>query len=191
MRYFIALEIPEEAKKRLQIVQEGLKKLIPQARLTDNDKLHITIAFIGEQPEDSKLKLTECLEKSAHDTQPFKLTPGFIDAFPNLHHPRIIWVGVKEDVDKLFLLRERIKDNLVDLQLDVDERRYTPHIAIAKIRGNYHLSKEIEQELEKLISSQTFEPIFIDSVKLFESIPEHGFHQHNTLSQIPLVEKAQ
>src|SRR3989344_2645237 len=121
MRYFIALEIPEEAKKQLKEIQEGVKKIIPDSRLTDN---------------------------AARDIPPFILTPGYIDGFPTLHHPHIIWVGVKEDVDKLFLLRERIKDGLEDLQLEVDERRYTPHIAIAKIRGNFSLNQATEDALQ-------------------------------------------
>jgi len=187
MRYFIALEIPEEAKIQLKETQEGLKAIIPDARLTDNEKLHITIAFIGEQPIDVLKKLTEVIENAARDISPFILTPGYIDGFPTLHHPHILWVGVKEDVDKLFLLRERIKDGLQDLQLEVDERRYTPHIAIAKIRGNFSLNQATEDALQSLTSSKSFEPIKVDSIKLFESTPNHGFHSHNTLAQIPLI----
>jgi RNA 2',3'-cyclic 3'-phosphodiesterase len=187
MRYFIALEIPDQAKSELESVQQGLKNLIPEAKLTDNDKLHITIAFIGEQPPEVTKTLTEVIEQAARDLSPFTLVPGYIDAFPNLHHPRIIWVGVKEDVDKLFLLRERIKDGLQSLQLEVDERRYTPHIAIAKIKGKYHLDESSEDALESLMNNKPFQPIQVSSIKLFQSVPDHGFHSHNTLAQIPLI----
>lgn len=187
MRYFIALEIPNDAKRQLKKIQDSLKTIIPDAKLTDNEKLHITIAFIGEQPVDVLKKLTEVIESAAKDIPPFILTPGYLDGFPTLHHPHIIWVGVKEDVDKLFLLRERIKDGLQDLNLEVDERRYTPHIAIAKIKGKLNLNGQLENSLQSLMASQTFEPIRVDSIKLFESTPEHGFHTHNTLAQIPLV----
>lgn len=185
MRYFIALEIPDESKKQLQDVQSELKKIIPEARLTDNDKLHITIAFIGEQPESTQAKLVQVLEKAARDIPPFQLTPGYIDGFPNLHHPHILWVGVKDDIDKLFLIRERIKDGLVDLQLEVDERRYTPHIAIAKL-PTFHLNESQEKALQQLMMAN-YEPIQVTSLKLFKSTPEHGFHQHNTIAQIPLI----
>jgi RNA 2',3'-cyclic 3'-phosphodiesterase len=186
MRYFIALEIPDESKKQLQDVQNELKKIIPQAKLTDNDKLHITIAFIGEQPDDIQAKLVDAIEVAARGIPPFILTPGYIDGFPNLHNPNIIWVGVKDDIDKLFLIRERIKDALVDLALTVDERRYTPHIAIAKLRNDYHLNSEHEKQLEQLMLAQ-YQPIQVTALKLFKSTPDHGFHQHNTLAQIPLI----
>ncbi|MDO8576981.1 MAG: hypothetical protein Q7R82_01420 [Candidatus Daviesbacteria bacterium] len=41
MRFFIALEIPNENLPVFQSIQASLHTLIPQARLTDVDKIHI------------------------------------------------------------------------------------------------------------------------------------------------------
>lgn len=186
MRFFIALETPEESRQQLKLVQQQLKAIIPQARLTDNGKLHLTIAFVGEQPEQMKDHLVELLKQASQDVPPFQVTPAYLDAFPKLHYPHTFWVGVKGDIDQLLLIRERIKDGLADLNLEVDERRYTPHIAIAKINHQFKLSHQQEVGLEKMMAGH-FDPIRVTSIKLFESIPEHGFHTHNTLAEIPLV----
>jgi len=50
MRFFIALEIPSENIPAFQQIQHSLHTLIPQAKLTDLDKIHLTLAFIGEEP---------------------------------------------------------------------------------------------------------------------------------------------
>lgn len=185
MRFFIALEIPNVSKKQLKQVQNSLKQLIPQIRLTDNSKLHLTIAFVGEQPDQLKNFLIEVMKKAALKVEAFEVTPAYIDAFPSLHQPQTFWVGVKGDIDKLLLIRERIKDGLIRLNIAVDERRYTPHIAVAKINKHFKLTPKHEVELEKLTVDH-FEPIRISSIKLFESIPKHGFHQHNTLAEVKL-----
>src|SRR3989344_3497924 len=183
MRFFIALEIPTSSTKQIEEVQTKLKDLIHEVRTTDSGKLHLTIAFIGEQPDKLEMDLVKVLNEAAKDLPPFQITPAYVDAFPHLHEPKVFWVGVKGDTDKLFILRERTKDGLEKLGLDTDDRRYVPHISIAKI-NEYHLNEVIEEKIENLMLNSHFEPINITSVKLFESIPNEGFHTHNTLAEI-------
>ncbi len=185
MRFFIALEISEKNRHQLREVQVFLKELVPTIRLTENSKLHLTIAFIGEHPENLKFSLIEVMNKSAQEITPFEVTPAYIDAFPKLHEADTFWVGVKGDVDKLFLLQERIKDGLAALKLEVDNRRYLPHIAIGKV-SDLKVDESLENSLEEFMIHHSFDPIRIDSIKLFESIPSQGFHQHNTLAEIKL-----
>lgn len=185
MRFFIALEIPEENSQQIVAVQQKVRELVPKARLTDPAKFHLTVAFVGEQPEELRYQLDRIISQCVVDIKPFSVTPAYIDGFPSFHQPNIFWVGVKGDIDKLIVLRERIKDGLTSLNIEVDERRYTPHIAIAKVR-NYHLPKDVEEELEEMMISHKFNPIQITAVKLFQSIPNHGFHEHNTLAEIKL-----
>lgn len=185
MRFFIALEIPESSRRQLEIVQNELEKIIPGIRLTNNEKLHITIAFIGEQPEEIRGKLALAIKEATFNITPFDLTPAYMDGFPDLHHAHTFWVGVSGDIDKLMVIRERIKDGLIHLGLDTDERRYIPHIAIAKTNSSFHLQSDQEVKLQQLMLDN-FQPIQITSIKLFESIPEEGFHKHNTLAEIKL-----
>ncbi|MDD2822614.1 MAG: RNA 2',3'-cyclic phosphodiesterase [Candidatus Daviesbacteria bacterium] len=187
MRFFIALEIVESCLKSLTLVQKDLQEIIPNIKLTNNNKLHLTIAFIGEA-EDSKIsEFTTIIQNAVSGIPPFSIIPAYIDAFPELHHPHTFWVGVKGDIDKLFVLRERIKDGLTRLGFDTDERRYIPHIAVGKVSTPYILSAHQEELLQKMSINEDFESINIKSIKLFESIPEEGFHTHNTLAEIPLL----
>lgn len=186
MRFFIALEIPSKNRLQIQDVQENLQKFIPQARLTNPEKIHLTLAFLGEQIDQREASLTRVLEQAAQDIFSFEVTPAYIDGFPNIHHPQVLWVGVKGDIDKILLIRERIKDGLKNLHLPADERRFIPHITIAKLNNNFNVSQNLEVSLEKIMA-QAFDPITITSIKLFESVPEGGFHTHNTLAEIKLT----
>ncbi len=185
MRFFIAFEIPEENKSQFQAIQESLSKLIPQARMTNLDKIHLTLAFLGEQPDDLKTRLIEIIKNAASEIPSFEVTPAYIDGFPNIHSPNVFWIGVKGDIDKILLIRERIKDSLENLHLPVDERRFIPHISIAKTNQNFEVSESLETSLQQLMVVH-FNPIQITSIKLFESIPDGTFHKHNTLAEIKL-----
>ncbi len=183
MRFFIALEIPEINQPELKRVQDEVAKLIPGLRMTDSDKLHLTLAFVGEEPLDLKESLVEVLNHAAKEIKPFELTPAYLDGFPRIHEFTTLWVGVKGDIDKLVIIRERIKDGLQALNIAVDERRFTPHIAIAK--ANFQkIDTTVEEKLQEMMSQQTFQPITVSSIKLFESIASEGTHQHNLLAEI-------
>lgn len=186
MRFFIALEISDNCRESLQTVQSDLQQIVPDIRLTNNEKLHLTIAFIGEQPDSMVNNFIDIIKEAVAGISPFPIIPAYIDAFPNLHHPHTFWVGVKGDIDKLFVIRERIKDGLANLGLDTDDRRYIPHIAVGKVNSQYVLSEHQEQQLQEMAIKEDSPSINITSIKLFESIPEEGFHKHNTLAEIPL-----
>lgn len=185
MRFFIALEIPSENIPQFQAIQAKLHTLIPQIKITDLDKIHLTLAFLGEQSDTLKEKLVQIIQNAVKDIPQFKVTPAYIDGFPNLHQPQVLWVGVKGDIDKVLLIRERIKDELEKLHLPVDERRFIPHITIAKANKDLKVDQKLEVNLEKLMA-MPFDPIKISSIKLFESVPNQGFHKHNTLAEVKL-----
>lgn len=186
MRFFIALEIPNENRLQFQAIQTKLHTLIPQARITDPDKIHLTLAFLGEQPDQLKDRLVEIIKNAVVEIPSFEVTPAYIDGFPNLHSPNILWVGVKGDIDKVLHIREHIRDGLANLNLPVDERRFIPHITIAKANDDLKIDQNLEVNLEKIMA-QAFDPIKITSIKLFESVPNEGFHKHNTLAEVRLI----
>lgn len=185
MRFFISLEMPESSIEELYMAQKKISDLVPGFKPSDPDKLHLTIAFVGEQPDSLKDPLIKVMTESTKDIPPFSVTPGYIDGFPQLHTAKVIWIGVKGEIDKLFLLRHRIKDGLEKLKMDVDDRRFIPHIALGKV-SDFEITPLQERGFEK-IEQINFDPIRVDSVKLFESVPDHSFHQHNTLAEIKLI----
>ncbi len=186
MRFFLALEIPDKNRLQFQAIQQDLHTLIPQARLTDPDKIHLTLAFLGEQPDNLQSKLTQIMQAAAEGISSFEVTPAYIDGFPSIHHPQVLWVGVKGDIDKILLIRESIKDGIESLNLPADERRFVPHITIAKFNNQTQIDRNLEVNLEKIMA-QPFDPIIISSIKLFESVPSGGFHKHNTLAEVKLT----
>lgn len=185
MRFFIALEIPSQNLAQFKSIQDSLHTLIPQSRLTDLSKIHLTLAFLGEQNSNLQDKLVEVIKQAVKNIPIFEVTPAYIDGFPNLHHPQVLWVGVKGDIDKILLVRERVKDGLESLHLPADERRFIPHISIAKFNNQFHIDRNLEVNLGKIMAT-SFDPIKITSIKLVKSISQDGLHKHHTLAEVKL-----
>ena len=52
MRLFIALEIDEAIRERIARFTEGVRNFAPDARWVKEESLHVTLKFIGEQPDE-------------------------------------------------------------------------------------------------------------------------------------------
>ena len=51
MRLFIALDIDDAIRERLARFVEGVRNFAPDARWVKSESLHVTLKFIGEQPD--------------------------------------------------------------------------------------------------------------------------------------------
>src|SRR5256885_899713 len=100
MRLFFAVELPHE-------VQNALAKLRSEQawardyRWVEPESTHITLAFLGEQPEAALEALTQLGQQAAARSKAGKLTIGGPGSFGPRSAPRVLWVGLGGDLDKL------------------------------------------------------------------------------------------
>ncbi len=51
MRLFLALDIDAQIRDRILRFVDGVRNFVPEARWMPAESLHVTLKFIGEQPE--------------------------------------------------------------------------------------------------------------------------------------------
>jgi 2'-5' RNA ligase len=137
MRLFTAIDIAPG-------VQRNLGALLDQLRPTDKlswttlERMHITTKFIGEWPEERieemKRTLSAVNEPGAMDIQIRGL--GW---FPNPRHPRVFWAGV-EGGAALKALARGIEETLEKIGVPREDREYSPHLTLARIRERVPLN---------------------------------------------------
>jgi len=59
VRLFVALEIPAAVRENLAALIRELRPLAPQAKWVRAEKLHVTLKFIGEVPEELRAAVRE------------------------------------------------------------------------------------------------------------------------------------
>ncbi len=101
----------------------------------DDDHLHLTLKFLGEQPDASVGPLRAALLAAVSPHTVFTLDVGGLGAFPNLHAPRVVWMGVTPD-PKLELLQHDVEGACAALGYPLDARAFRPHITLGRTRDH-------------------------------------------------------
>ncbi len=127
IRLFVGLEIPDEMITGL----EGLREGVEGARWQRDDQLHLTLAFIGEVPNRHLIDIADTL--SCIEIHPFDFVLKGVNFFGKPGKPKALWAGV-EDKKPLLHLHEKVNHALQEMGLDVETRKFTPHVTLARFR---------------------------------------------------------
>lgn len=148
MRLFIAVNIPDTIKQKVMRVMDELphdwriKAVAPQ-------NMHYTLRFLGEIPDTDVARIISAL--SGIKFQPFEIKVEGIGVFPNEKYVRVIWLGAK-DAERLKRLAEDIENAIKHLGYRQD-RPFSPHLTIARVRGKIDVKKLLERHKDTLFGA--------------------------------------
>jgi 2'-5' RNA ligase len=137
IRSFIAIELPEAVKTGLQQLQTELT--LPSysfVKCVAPEGIHLTLKFLGNVSSQKISDITRVMEQASRGVSAFQLQLTEVGAFPNMRRPRVVWVGIKGEVDKLIGWQQRLDDGLVPLGFAKEARPFTPHLTLARLRDN-------------------------------------------------------
>jgi RNA 2',3'-cyclic 3'-phosphodiesterase len=166
VRTFIAVDIPQQIKMEIDKLIGELRPLAPDIRWVKAANLHLTLRFLGDIPKSSIGGLAEGIGKNISDFEAFHLALAGIGGFPNIHKPRVIWLGGGEGQDNLYNLAPRIEKACNDCGFGKADKPFSSHLTIGRVKfpkGN--------ERLVSYIQNLKFEsPIFpVEEVVIFKS----------------------
>lgn len=127
LRLFAGLSLPILLRQRLTLLQGG----IDGALWTDRDNFHITLTFIGNVDEATAEQADEAL--SGIRMEPFNVELKGTGSFAQGEFPKVLWIGVEKS-EPLFRLKEKVDRALEKSKLPFENRKYTPHVTLARLR---------------------------------------------------------
>jgi 2'-5' RNA ligase len=171
VRLFVAAEIGEAlAGRAAELIRELQKRAgdsAPRAKVTwlTPDRLHVTIRFIGEVDDARSAAIREALEPPL-DVEPFDLTLAGAGTFPKSGPPRVLWAGVEEGREALISGEREVSARLTRLGILGEERPYSPHLALARVReaGGLTSARLLDGLVGRRIGTTR-----IDAITLFQS----------------------
>ncbi|MFO8068420.1 MAG: RNA 2',3'-cyclic phosphodiesterase [Alkalibacterium sp.] len=163
MRVFIAIEIDEQTKKKLNSIQESIKKYVNKGNFTISDNSHVTLRFIGDADEEELNGLKRAIDETASKAKPFTLSLDTLGHFPR-KQKEIIWVGIKGQLDCLKELKRGLEEELAKAGFKKEEREYNPHITMVR---QAVLDKPVEMVREEV--NIPYAEIKVKSISLMES----------------------
>lgn len=166
MRTFIAIELDNNIREALSKIQLELKKADADVKWVSCENIHLTLKFLGEVKEEKIPEIIQRLKEITQVANSFQIEIKDIGAFPNMQSPRVIWAGIEEGKEKLLQLARGIEDALAKLKFRREEREFSAHITIGRIK-----SPKNKDVLSQRMSQLQFNPFSqtIQSIILFKS----------------------
>jgi len=145
-RLFVAIDLPDEVRSKLQDLQRALKPFARDAKWVNPAGIHLTIKFLGATDVDKIPALDESLNLIAKAHQPLAIHLMGCGFFPNLRRPNVLWAGVI--APDLAMLQQSIEHETARLGFEKENRPFTPHLTLARFKNNKGLlppAKETEK----------------------------------------------
>ena len=123
MRTFVAVFPPPEVRKALFRAARDLPAS-KAFRLIGQEKLHLTLKFLGNVAEDDLLGVEQALEPLRGRHEPFEVETSDFGAFPSARRARILWAGVGEGSGPLRVVAQSVDDLLEPAGFGREHRPY-------------------------------------------------------------------
>ncbi|WP_254438832.1 RNA 2',3'-cyclic phosphodiesterase [Ruegeria arenilitoris] len=162
MRSFVAISLNHEATVALAPLQRAL----PAGRPVPPENLHLTLAFLDDQPEQVLEALHD--ELLALSSAPFHITFLGIECFG-----RALAIGVKDSAP-LVALHRKIQIATRRAGIVLPRRRFRPHVTIARLKHERRQAAHIPHDW----TVNTLPEMLVTGFTLYESTlrPEGARH---------------
>ena len=184
MRIFIALDIPEEIRKRIGRYSQQVRPLAPDSRWSRPEALHITLKFVGSADSAKVAEMKQALGEISLPA--FDLAFGGTGFFPGEKSPRVFWIGV-QSTDALPALAATIDAALEKIGIPRENKPWHPHLTVARAGAPGKAGRAFQQLPGKLPAEiPQFGTMTAREFFLYRSEPEPGGSKYTKLERFPL-----
>lgn len=180
MKLFLAIEIPDKIKDKLNNQLKELKNFYPQFNWVSKENFHITLYFFGEVNDENKIK--KIINDLVWDQEDFYLYSFNLDVF--VRNNLIIYLNFYRE-KKIENLAQLIKSKFQNNNLM--EKKFIPHLTIARSSKS---SKQQYFALKRVLKQINIEINFlVDKIVLYQSILTNKKPIYKKLTTFNLIKK--
>ncbi|VAX15088.1 2'-5' RNA ligase [hydrothermal vent metagenome] len=183
-RLFFAVDLPDETLARAGSLIDKFGIPPAHVRFVHMENLHISIKFLGDVEVKTIASLCKIAKEAVLGFGAMLLTIEGMGLFPNHTKPRVVWFGVGGETDKLARLESKLAKNIECLGFPADERPFTPHLTIGRVK-----SESARGELIRLVHNNRELKVgdaLMDAVHLYESRLGPGGSVYTKVESFPL-----
>ena len=135
-RVFCAVELPQQVRTQLEEHILKLRKQNPDAAASWSrvENIHLTLKFFGNVALDRIPAITDAAARTVAEFAAFPIGIGGTGVFPRPSRAQVLWIGVNDPSGKLSALQERLENEFAAEGFPKENRAYSPHLTIARIR---------------------------------------------------------
>lgn len=134
MRLFAGIELDDTARAACGAVIAELARSGFAAKFEGLDKLHVTLAFLGNVDPGHLAEILRVMdEAAAAATAPLDVPLDKVGAFPHERKPRIVYVGAREQGRDFRMLCDRLRSGYARLGFTFKDDAVA-HVTVARVK---------------------------------------------------------
>ena len=149
----------------------------------DTSNIHLTLAFLGNTGIEYIDTISGAMRMASQGIEPFEIELKGLGVFKKISDPRVIFTGISTN-EPLLQLRKDLVDKLTGMKLYNDERSFSPHITLCRVRSIKN-SESLRKFIEGKDNYQVMKQL-VDHFTLFESILKPSGPVYRELVRVPL-----
>jgi 2'-5' RNA ligase len=168
MRLFVAIEIDEAIRRRIESTRSQLRSQVVlskgSVKWIEPENTHLTLIFLGETADNQLMDICRIVEETAQNHSAFELEVKGLGTFGR--PARVVWAGVTEN-PKLKVLQADLRDAFEMGGWATENREFSGHLTLCRVKvpsAGDALRRKIET-----MPVETFGTSFAESVCVFES----------------------
>jgi RNA 2',3'-cyclic 3'-phosphodiesterase len=133
LRLFVASSFSQETAAAIDAVARELRRSLPRASWVRPESMHLTYAFLGDQPEALVEPLSQRLAAALSSLQPFDVELGGAGFFPSAARPRVGWLAL-EPREPLVAVAAAVREAVGSEGVELDRKSFEPHLTVVRLR---------------------------------------------------------
>jgi 2'-5' RNA ligase len=188
-RIFIAISLPEQVKDQIARAQEELRGALPEdcGRWTKRGQLHLTLRFLGAVESPRLDALMNAVRGACGGFGVLQLRAGQIGGFPDLSHPRVVWVRVHDGQQRLPLLQRAVETATAGFTSQEPKGTFTGHVTLGRCQTIRRQQAELLAKLARAMEPGLFGEWTADSVEIIRSELASSGSLYTALAAAPLA----
>jgi len=183
-RLFLAIAAQQGLEETGQQIIKKLKINADQKKLdvrwVPMSNYHVTLVFLGETASEKIPEIETLMSEVSSRIAPFDLKISNVGAFPDEFSSRVLWFGVQNS-KSLRYLQSELSSQFHEKNYLLEDRAYSPHLTIARLRNPHKTKDLISPFVRKNIAK-----IPITEIVLYESVGRAPFPVYKALKKFLL-----
>jgi 2'-5' RNA ligase len=185
-RTFIAVEVSDLVRSRAADLMSRLRSSDVKVSWVAPANMHITLKFLGDQPDDAVAAICQAVRTGAAGVPSFDFRCRAAGAFPSVERPRTLWLGVADGLAEFQALHAAIDGALAKQRFSKDRQQFRPHLTLGRVRSAGPPLQQLANVLRTLhdFDGGTTE---VDEVTVFSSELTRSGATYEVLARAPLA----
>jgi 2'-5' RNA ligase len=134
IRSFLAFELPSDIKNIIAGLSVEIRKSVNDVRWVKVDNIHLTVVFMGNIAAEDIEPIGDRVKEVCFRYAPFRVSLSGVGAFPNSRKPRVLWLGLNGDIERMARFRDDLQEQLRPFGIKEETRRFKPHLTLGRFR---------------------------------------------------------